>query len=219
MPQTIEYLQQKIDRELAWRKKELVGIMRGASRASASKVYYCRAGAVMLCAHWEGFLKKAVELYVDFVFSQELSFREMSCNFVAIAFYSDVVEAAKSSFPGSERHHLRLARKIRDAASGPARWEVTTRSNPSSEVLRELLSSIGIDSELGMGVSEWARTRTFIDALLLGERHKIAHGEGLRIDGDVLRERFGLMLDLCQSLANAILSAAEGGTYQAELSQ
>lgn len=214
MPQTIEQLQGKIDRDLAWRKKEIVAILRGATRASAARQYYCRAGVVMLCAHWEGFLRRAVELYVKFVFSHGLPYQEMSDHFVAISFYDDVVEAAKANFPGAQQHHIKLSRKIRDARTGPPRWKVSTNGNPSSEVLTGLMESIGVDGQLGMGAAEWARAKTFIDSLLLAERHKIAHGEGLQVDGQVFRQRVGIMISLCQSVASAIIFAAQNENYR-----
>lgn len=215
-PQTVLQLQEKIDRDLAWRKKEIVAILRATARASASKHYYCRAGVVMLCAHWEGFLKKSVSLYVKFVFSQGLNYAEMSDNFVAISFYDDVVEAAKATYPGAEQHHIKLSRKIRDAVTGPSRWTVGTHGNPSSDVLSCLMQSVGVDAHLNMSATEWASTKTFIDSLLLAERHKIAHGEGLHVDGEVFRERVYLMLSLCQSISDAIISAAQVGSYRIE---
>jgi len=213
MAQTVEYLQGKIDKDFAWRKKELVGLLRGATRASAAKSYYCRAGAVMLCAHWEGFLRKVIDLYVKHVFAQGLPILEMSDNFVAIAYYDDVVEAAKASFPGSERHHLKLARRIRQSAPVNPRWTVSTNSNPSSEVLRGLLQSVGINSELNMQAAEWTRVKTFIDSLLLGERHRVAHGDGFQVGGEVFRERFNMTLALCQRLADEVVDAARTKAY------
>lgn len=212
--QTIVQLQEKIDRDLAWRKKEIVAILRATARASAAKQYYCRAGVVMLCAHWEGFLKKAVGLYVKFVFSQELTYAEMSDNFVAISFYDDVVEAAKATYPGAQQHHIKLSRKIRDAISGPARWKVVTNGNASSEVLSGLMESIGIDGQLGMSAAEWTAAKTFVDSLLLAERHKIAHGEGFQVDGDVFRERVDIMLSLCHKISDEIISAAQSEGYR-----
>ncbi|WP_185753388.1 MAE_28990/MAE_18760 family HEPN-like nuclease [Stenotrophomonas rhizophila] len=213
-PQTIVQLQEKIDRDLAWRKKEIVAILRATARVSASKQYYCRAGVVMLCAHWEGFLKKAVGLYVKFVFSQELKYTEMSDHFVAISFYDDVVEAAKANYPGARQHHLKLSKKIRDATTGPARWKVGTHGNPSSEVLSCLMESIGIDGQLNMSAAEWVAAKTFVDSLLLAERHKIAHGEGLQVDSDVFRERVTIVLSLCQAISDAILAAAQSESYR-----
>lgn len=213
-PQTIVQLQEKIDRDLAWRKKEIVAILRATRRASAAKQYYCRAGVVMLCAHWEGFLKKAVSLYVKFVFSQQLKYTEMSDHFVAISFYDDVIEAAKATYPGAQQHHIKLSKKIRDATTGPARWTVGTHGNPSSEVLSCLMESIGVDAQLNMSATEWTSAKTFVDSLLLAERHKIAHGEGLQVDSSVFRERVFIMLSLCQAISDAIISAAQSESYR-----
>lgn len=76
------------------------------------------------------------------------------------------------------------------------------------------MESIGIDGQLNMSAAEWVAAKTFVDSLLLAERHKIAHGEGLQVDSDVFRERVTIVLSLCQAISDAILAAAQSESYR-----
>lgn len=213
MAMTLEALQDQLDRSLAWRKKEIAALRRAATRASASRDYYCRAGTVMLCAHWEGFLKNAVEKYLNFVFSHELGSDRLAPNFVAIAFYGCVKKAIQTNFPGAENHHIELARKIQAGGRLGADWNVSTGGNPGSAELSSILKSIGIDQYLGKEEGEWSVLKVFIDSQILSDRHKIAHGEGLPIPHEDFLRRASRIIEICEELSNAILDAARRGTY------
>lgn len=170
----------------------------------------------MLCAHWEGFLKSSVQVYVDHVFAQGLKVTELKSPFVAIYFFKYVKNASDSNYPGSEQHHIKLAKKIVGGLAGPCRqpgWSVTTEGNPSSAVLSGLLQSVGLDRQMGRDDTAWSVTKVFIDSQILKDRHKIAHGERLPIRHEDFLERSDRIIDMCEDLADLILSAAESRAY------
>ncbi|MBR8657968.1 hypothetical protein KDH83_32135, partial [Achromobacter sp. Marseille-Q0513] len=49
--------QDAIQSELAWRKHEISAIKLSAVRAKETASHVFRSGQIILCAHWEGFLK------------------------------------------------------------------------------------------------------------------------------------------------------------------
>ncbi|WP_155953110.1 MAE_28990/MAE_18760 family HEPN-like nuclease [Pseudoxanthomonas suwonensis] len=210
---TLEALQDQLDRSLAWRKKEIAALRRAATRASTSRSYYCRAGTVMLCAHWEGFLKDAVGKYLKFVFSRNLGADRLAPPFVAIAFYGCVKRAADATFPGAEHHHIELAKKIQAGGRLVADWDVSTGGNPSSAVFSDILRSIGLDPHLGKDVAEWSVLKVFIDSQILADRHKIAHGEGLPVPHEEFYGRSSRVIEICEELAGAIMKAAKSKEY------
>jgi hypothetical protein len=216
--QTVEDLQRSLDRDLSWRKKEISGLRVSAMRSDGARHYLFRAGLVLLCAHWEGFLRKSVSLYVEYVFAQGLRIRELSPVIVALAFFADVKKAAEAGYPGSEDHHLALARRILlgiDAVCSAAGWEIKTEANPGTELLDRVLASIGVDRQLGMDGATWAATRLFIDEQILRDRHRVAHGEGLRLSRDEFLERAERLSLLLDHLHSTLMSAAANGGYKA----
>ena len=215
---TVEGLQEALERELAWRKKEISGLRVSAMRSDAARSYLFRAGLILLCAHWEGFLRRSVELYRDHVFSQGLAVRNLSPVFVAVAYYGDVRRAAEATYPGSREHHLRLAARILegiDVACSRPTWEVRTEANPGTDVLTRLLSSVGLDPSLGLDTATWSATRVFIDEKVVRDRNLVAHGEGFRLDRDEFLERASRMTELIDKLCANVMDAAERRAYHA----
>jgi hypothetical protein len=67
---TIEELQQKLDEDFGWRRKELTYIYTNVkSSAPLLLKTNTRIGVVMLYAHWEGFIKNGAEAYLIYVAS------------------------------------------------------------------------------------------------------------------------------------------------------
>lgn len=71
---TIEELQNRLDDDFAWRRKELTVIYTNVSSSKQNQLNTnIRIGVVMLYAHWEGFIKNAAELYLIYVSSKKLT--------------------------------------------------------------------------------------------------------------------------------------------------
>lgn len=209
-------LQDKIQRELAWRKREIYDLRVSARKSGEGRGFVFRSGLVLLCAHWEGFLKKVVDLYVSHVFSQDVKLKELKPCFVSIAYYLDIATAAESSFPGSRGHHEKLANRIKETIDFPptgAQWKAGTEGNPSSEVLRRLMRSIGLDEFLGMDEAAWSASRVFIDEHIVRDRNNIAHGGGLPISKAELISRIDRVVGLFELVFVTVMDAAGGRSY------
>lgn len=215
-PQTMGDLADRLTGEIGWRKKEISAFRTAAARASSSQTYYCRAGSVMLCAHWEGFLRVSIQTYVDYVFSQSLRLKDLAIPFVAIYFFKEVVTAGMAHFPGSDRQHIKLAKKIEASLEGSCNrpsWTVDTEGSPGSVVTSNILASVGLDRMMGLDETEWSVQRVFIDTQLLKDRHKVAHGERYPISQSDFRKRANRVIGMCESILNLILDAAESRAY------
>lgn len=213
---TMDWLQDRLQRELAWRKKEISDLRSLAAHSIESDFHVFRSGQVMLCAHWEGFLKKAAELYMRYVFSQGVRLRSLAPNIVAAALYGDVMKASQAEYPGSEDHHVRLVKSILaniDRSDARCTWDVQTEGNPGSAVLERILLSVGIDRCLEMDAAKWSTTQFFINEQLVRDRHKIAHGEGLRIDQESFLDRTKRLLELLDTVAFNFIKCAENKCY------
>ncbi|WP_241303283.1 MAE_28990/MAE_18760 family HEPN-like nuclease [Burkholderia stabilis] len=215
---TVEEFQAKIARELAWRKREITGLRLSARRSDGGRSYLFRAGLVLLCAHWEGFLRKSIEIYFDHVFSQKLRIRELTPNFVAASFFADVQRAGKTDYPGSPETHGKLANRILkglDEICTHSTWDAKTEGNPGTDVLTRLLSSAGIHPQLGLDAATWSTTKIFIDEQVVRDRHRVAHGEGFRLSRIEFLERSERILLLLDRISNEFINAAENKAYKA----
>jgi hypothetical protein len=172
----------------------------------------------MLCAHWEGFLKKSIDIYFKHVFAQNLSLRKLKPALIAVAFYGDVIRAAQAKHPGSELNHVSLANKIIesiDARISAPGWDVNTEGNPGTEVVEKILKSAGLDPQLGLDSAVWATTKIFINEQLVADRHAIAHGQGKILSKAALLERSDRLLRLLDQLSDHLHDAATARSYAA----
>ena len=187
-----------------------------ARRATSEKNFLYRGGLVLLCAHWEGFLRNSVRLYFKHVFAQELRLKELAPNFVAAAFFADVQRAGKAEYPGSVDTHGKLAQRIISGADEVCRnstWEVRTEGKPGTEVLARLLSSAGLNPRLGLDAANWSTMSVFIDEQVVRDRHLVAHGEGFQISRIEFLERADRMLGLLDRVSSELIGAAERRIY------
>lgn len=70
----LEDLQDKIDKELSWRRKELVQIKFNVSSTTEGTFksdFALRSGVILLYADWEGFIRNISNYYVIYVFSRK----------------------------------------------------------------------------------------------------------------------------------------------------
>lgn len=216
---SLEGLETKLSKELAWRKKELTDFRMAVAATNKDANHLCCAGLVLACAHWEGFLRRSVELYIQHVFAKKLKIRDLTPVFVSLAYYADVRKAADANFPGSEETHIKLAERIRlgtDEICETPGWTAKTEGNPGSDVIAKLLSSVGLDAQIGFDEAAWSATRIFINEQIVADRNSIAHGEGLPISHEAFLVRTERLLELFDRLAEQLLIAAQNEAYRAE---
>ncbi len=82
---TLEKLQDTIDAEMGWRKRELTAIKYNIQEARKfAKDTALRAGVAMLYAHWEGAIKNIAYYYLSYVSGLKLPYSKLKPNFYAI---------------------------------------------------------------------------------------------------------------------------------------
>src|SRR5262249_4961642 len=92
-------LQQEMADEFAWRKRELhnlKSLVHGNEKTPARDMCI-RAAVTLLYAHWEGFIKRIAECYLEFVARQQLRNEELPANFIAMAILRLVAVASPTS--------------------------------------------------------------------------------------------------------------------------
>lgn len=212
-------LEEKIDRELSWRKKELTAIKADVEssmeKGASEQPRAIRSGIAMLYAHWEGAIKSIAEYYLIYVSSLNLKYSELKNNFMAIAIRKSLEEFSETK---KATIHNKLIDDIyskkSEISSIPYKNIIKTDSNLKMDIFKEIAATIGIDDK------PYVLKGKIIDGRLLGNRNKIAHGErieqleGISEASDYI-ELHEIVLKLIDDFAQNIRQAARGKEYRA----
>ncbi|WP_089273763.1 MAE_28990/MAE_18760 family HEPN-like nuclease [Puniceibacterium sediminis] len=171
-------MQTALDQEMAWRIKEIGVFKVGAGKNGPQRKPYIRAGVALLYAHWEGFIKSSSEIYLSYVESRALRYRDLKSCFVVFGLKGKIhtlVESRKS-LPNIEAMDFILS-KMDETATLQITSAVNTDSNLTSKVFSNIAGSLDIDT------TPYETRFHLIDSSLVERRNKVAHGEFLDIEG------------------------------------
>ena len=206
-----------LDRESAWRKKEMttLRILIATRGRSGEQAALRRSAVPVLYGHWEGFAKQAASAYLDLVRRQPRPYRELELNFLAVAVRGALREAAdaaksrctsvyiekfNSLMGGLDEQVGFTGRAVSDAVSGD--------SNLSSRVLQDVLAAIGVPYD-----RIFRGKAPLIDGSLLAKRNDIAHGGRVEVDSVTYRQLHELVVELVDHLKDVIVDHARGRRY------
>jgi hypothetical protein len=208
---TLEHLQDAIQKEFVWRRKELTRLktMVISHNGGPDCDLFIRASVTLLYAHWEGFVKQACSFYLEYVARKKITHSELPDAFLAMAIGKIVRRAMESSKVEISLNVVNFFRsEISKASNLSFKSGVNTKSNLKSSVFREIVLS------LGLNYSVFATKEKLIDEKLLANRNQIAHGEDCLVSYD---EYIGLhdeILGIMQTLYNLIENAAMTEAYR-----
>lgn len=170
---TAEQLSDKLAEDLAWRKKELAAMKSLVESKTFSRQQHqvlLRSAVCILYAHWEGFIKLAANVYLDYVSNKKLTYQELSSNFLALAMKEKLKEAKETNKPSLYIPVCDFFRAELNQRCSLPKDAISTASNLSSEVLEEITLLLGLDFSL------YSTKKKLIDEKLLKTRNEIAHG-------------------------------------------
>jgi len=202
-----------ISTDLGWRRKEIHVYRAIVSNAEAAKKQAVLRGAIaVLYAHWEGFMRMAVQAYVEFVRERRLRLRELSIPFIALAARSRLQAAQQTQ---KARFHIAFLEwifsELDNRAQLPAATSVRTQGNLSVEVFRNALDAIGLTYR-----SEYALAEKPVIERLLELRNTLAHGEWQRVDEAEFEQLFTQIESMMVLLYNDLENAASTGSFRRE---
>ena len=211
---TAEDFQSKLDDDFAWRRKELTVIYTNVKASKPLQVSTnIRIGVVMLYAHWEGFIKNAAELYLIFVACKKLKLNQLSSNMIAVSLkykLKEFEETNKNTVHTQFIDFLLGSLDIR--AQIPTDNVIKTQSNLNYSILKEILSTIGVDYQ------PYELKEKYIDSQLLNLRNSVAHGQDPEIDEAGFHELYTEITNLMTSIKNEIGNNASTFRYQKKAS-
>ncbi|MGK7925356.1 MAG: MAE_28990/MAE_18760 family HEPN-like nuclease [Spirulina sp.] len=202
---TLEELNKKLSDDLVWRKKELAAMRSLIEQRNFSLNKHnilVRSGICILYAHWEGFIKFAANAYLDYIRLQRLTYKELSSNFLALAMKEKLTEAKETNKPSLYIPICDFFLTELDERCKLPKDIISTDSNLSSDILKEITYILGID------FSFYSTKCVLIDTQLLKARNSIAHGDYLLIDRAGYIELHQEVLAMMEIFRNQIENAA-----------
>lgn len=204
---TQENLTDFLNDEIAWRKKELstikTNVLKSNQKLEATAI---RSGIVLLYAHWEGFIKCASEAYLEYVISRRLNYGDLTNNFIAISAKQKIKEFEDSNKATIHTQFIEFILNNHDERVQINKDNVIkTKSNLNSIILKEIISSIGLD------FSPYETKSKMIDEQLLNYRNNVAHGQILQVDAKeyiFLHDEIRKMIDAYKTdIENAVVQS------------
>lgn len=202
---TVEQLSDTLSKDLAWRKKELSEVKALVEAKSVSDQRHkvlVRSGVCILYSHWEGFVKLATNSYVEYVREQKLTYKQLSSNFLALAMKEQLKKAKETNKPSLYIPVCDFFLSELNQRCSLPKDTISTASNLSSEILKEITYILGID------FSHYSTKSVLIDIKLLKTRNEIAHGNYLICDREEYIELHTEVIEMLDIFRNQIENAA-----------
>lgn len=211
MIRTTDDLIEKVGSDLIWRRKELSelkGLVQETQGQIRSRVII-RSAVALLYAHWEGFVKKASAYYLEFVSSHRLPYSKLAPNFVALTLKTKFHElSASEKISGANLLAEFFCTSLNKQSNVPYKGAVDTKSNLSSKVLQDILSSLGIPH------NNFSTRMNFIDSNLVNPRNHIAHGEDFNLNTREYMDLHDAVMSLLETYKNEVENAAVLKLYE-----
>jgi hypothetical protein len=193
-----------IDNEIAWRKKELSYLKGNVKENSPHYKTHLRSAIVLLYAHWEGFVKNSCELYLNYIKTQKLNYSELTENIIALSLKYNLKDFEQTNKMTIHCQMVDfLLNNLNRRATIPNNDIIKTGSNLNSNILKEILTTVGLD------YNAYELKNNLLDSVLLKSRNSIAHGEYLDLNevdyNELHSEILAIMDDIKNKLSNAII--------------
>lgn len=211
MPTLVEKLVDDLDGDLSRRRREITDLRLIVAASSGARLdLMTRSCHVMAYAHWEGFVKFSIRAYLDHLVNKGLTVGALNYRLQSLTVKNDPRFDSKP-----DRSVERIASLLIDLDSRATRpfavtaAEVVKTGTMTSDSLRILLGCAGLDY-----LSAYETRKNFIDSVVCGRRHRIAHGEWQPISRDEAVQVANDVLELCDELNQQVQTAALYESYR-----
>lgn len=208
---TQDQLQDALDRDLGWRLKEILNLKTGIVRSKGlPQTTFVRAGVALLYAHWEGFIKTAATCYAEYVSTRGLLFRDLKPCFIVLGLRGRLEMLGTSRQTSTSLEVLDfIQNKMNQNAAFNLDKAIDTESNLGSNVLRNILNSLGFDE------NHYSSYYHLIDESLVRRRNRVAHGEYVDLSPEDWRNLADTIVSLMRAFKTDIQNGATLASYRA----
>jgi len=205
---TIEQLHDKLCDAYSWRIKELANINNDIKVAQKPrKALFTRMAIVLLYAHWEGYIKEAADIYINFVSNQTIIYSDLSKSFLALAIEKQIRKINNSK---KAKPYLELVDFVTSGLAQNLQIPydtIDTESNLTSSVFENITIRLGLD------YSRYALMEKLIDKDLAEKRHLIAHGQYREISEKDFSDVYVKIVNILNDFNNQLLEAVINKDY------
>lgn len=170
---TIE-LQDALDNDLSWRKREFTTIKFMVEKESRNhlKVVLYRTAIALLYSHWEGHVKLCAIYYLNFISHLGKNLDQLTDNFSQI-FLAVEFQGGFSikSIDNQKQVHDYFQNLSNKKFKVKGENTINTESNLNFEALEKVINQLNLD------ITNFVLKEKFINEKLLTNRNKICHGE------------------------------------------
>lgn len=195
---TLNELQDKLDSDISWQKKELVDykLIIDANKNSTQLKPLVRGGIALGYAHWEGFVKSASSIYVVYVSTRKIEMQHIQINFVALSYLKRLNKGK------SVEDCIALIEDIIYNKSKPCKINdkdvIDTKSNLNFRVLKDIIQLLGLD------INHFENNQNFINKKLVEPRNDIAHGTYRDVDYEDFKSIYDNIIPLMEHFKKLI---------------
>jgi hypothetical protein len=208
---TLEELQEHLDDDLAWRKKELLELRRFINASSGLELgLYVRASTALAYAHLEGFFKKSSECYLAFVSARRVALLHLSPSLRALT----LQRFLDPTTDGDAFSKLQaIVSALDPEADSVGNLRVSSRLSMEIGGNLNFARLSGMLSRLGLPERDFELRKQMLDEGLLKCRNSVAHGRVEKPDTQLVLEWIQMVMEMMNNFRNLVENAAEKRFY------
>jgi hypothetical protein len=208
---TANNLLEAITEDITWRKKEISYIyFQVQDKKAKDECYYLiRCGILILYAHWEGFVKKTTETYLELICNKGLKINNIITPLRVLHLKKIIYPVVKEN--NTEKFYKAVCNfidKPNDHFNVRYGKVLSIDDNLNSNVFRNILSYLGLDYTF------FKDKEDIIDSVLVHNRNNIAHGQNYRLSFQEYEDLHTNVLALIESFRTEIENKAVQGKYK-----
>jgi len=195
---TLNELQDKLDKDISWRKKELIDykFVIDKNKNTTQVKPLIRGGIALSYAHWEGFVKSASSIYVGYISTRKIPMHLLQVNLITLS-YLKRLNRGKSvedciTLVEEIIYHKNKPCKIND------KDVIDTKSNLNFRVLKDIIQLLGLE------INHFENNENFINKKLVEPRNDIAHGTYRDVDYEDFKTVYEKIIPLMEHFKTLI---------------
>lgn len=208
---TLDDLIDSIQKDMAWRAKEIIDLHLMVSSAKKhKKIVLIRASITLLYSHWEGHIKHCSLVYLNYLNNIGISYEKLNDNFIQLSLSEKFREGFSiKKFYSQREIHKYLTEPIKENFKINEDIVINTESNLKYEVFSNILNQLGLSTDL------FELKENLINSKLLKCRNAIAHGDRLSTSEieQTYSEIENELLNMIRTFQNLVINAATTKQY------
>ncbi|MEB5575347.1 MAE_28990/MAE_18760 family HEPN-like nuclease [Staphylococcus hominis] len=216
----ISKLETKLSKDLSFRKQEITILDKNVF-SEKGKQPIIKSSFLVLYAHFEGFTKVAMRLYLEYINEQDIAVKHLIHNLQTLSHVSKIIDIRQSN---SVRKYHELTEIVNDndkifKVKQKDKSIIDTESNLKYKKLMDFLFMLDLSpKDFKMNIEENIITldtrQNFIDEKIVHKRNCIAHGENIKLENNEFQEVKNFVIEYMDKLKDYILEVCNEEQYK-----